>query len=72
MACNLAGARAMRGGALQELTAAEFGIDRGTQRQGVIWRHSQNVRSRWQPALNELRRVESVRWCEAAVQTLRF
>ena len=72
MACNLARARAMRGGALQERNAAEFGIDHGTQRQGMIWRHSQNMRSRWQPAPNELRSVESVRWCEAAVQTLRF
>lgn len=72
MACNLAIARAMRGGALQKQNAVEFGIDRGTQRQGMIWKHSQNVRSRWQPVPNELRRVESGRWCKAAVQTLRF
>ena len=72
MSCCQARVRAMRGGAVRKERAIVLGAEDSVLCQGIIWRHSHSVRFRWRRGINDLRRVESGRWCEAAVQTLRF
>jgi hypothetical protein len=62
----------MRGGVLQKQSIVTFGADKSVLRQGIIWRHLRSARDRSQPALNDLRRLQAKRWCDAVVQTLRF
>lgn len=64
------GVWAKRGRILQSVAVSQ--VDQGVLRQGVIWRHSRREGFCWQPASNDLRRVDTGRWCDAAVQTLRF
>jgi len=70
--CGRAGIRARRGRVLHEQSVAALGVDRSVLRQGIIWRHPQREGFSWQPAFNDLRRVETGRWCDAATQTVRF
>jgi hypothetical protein len=70
--CGRGGAAARDGRVLEEHSVLAYGIDQSILRQGMIWRHSRRGRFCWQPAANDLRRVETGRWCDTAMQILRF
>jgi hypothetical protein len=70
--CGQTGIAARGGRVLRKQSIAAPGVDRSVLRQGTIWRRLQPERFPWQIAFNDLRRVETGRWCDVAVQTLRF
>jgi hypothetical protein len=64
--------RVVPGRVLRKQPFCALAAGQSVVRQGTIWRHSQRVRVRWQRAISDLRRVEVLGWCDAAVQTFRF
>ena len=65
-------AEASSGSMAKEETNHTFRGHRRVLHEGMTWRHSHAVRSRWQRSFRDLRQVEPGRCCDCAMQTLWF